>query len=366
MRKVLFFALMLLVPAGCYDDSALWDSVKDHESRIVKLEELCAKMNSDISSLHALLDAVQKSDYITSVVPVMQGSDEIGYTIVFSSGQIITIYHGKDGADGQNGNDGKDGINGKDGSVPVIGVRMDTDGVYYWTVDGEWLLDSEGNRIRAVGRDGKDGADGADGQDGKDGADGSDGQDGSDGKDGENGKDGQNGTDGTDGLDGKDGEDGVTPILKIEEGYWYVSYDDEQTWTILGKAVEEPDGCYLFEDVYQEDGFVYFTLKGGDVITVPFKSELAISLVEDMTPALGYTMKMSYTITGATGTTELAVMCEGGWTSSVRPVSGTEGEILLTAPLPYRDGKCVVLVNDNGLNIMKNVDLAPVSLSVLR
>ena len=299
MRKVLFFALMLLALAGCYDDSALWDEVKDHESRIVKLEELCAKMNSDISSLQTLLDAVQKGDCITSVVPVMQGNDEIGYTIVFSSGEIITIYHGKDGADGQDGDDG---------SVPVIGVRKGTDGVYYWTVDGEWLLDSDGNRIRAVGADGNDGADGTDGKDGEDGKDGVDGQD---------------------GKDGEDGKDGVTPILKIEEGYWYVSYDEEQTWTILGKAVEEPDGCYLFEDVYQDGGFVYFTLKDGDVITVPFKSGLAISLVEDVTPALGYTMKMSYTITGAAGTAELAVMCEGGWTSSVRPVSGTEGEILL-------------------------------------
>ncbi len=354
MRKVLFFALMLLASAGCYDDSALWDEVKDHESRIVKLEELCAKMNSDISALQTLLDAVQKGDCITSVVPVMQGSDEIGYTIVFSSGEIITIYHGKDGADGQDGDDG---------SVPVIGVRKGTDGVYYWTVDGEWLLDSDGNRIRAVGADGKDGEDGQNGKDGEDGQNGKDGEDGTDGKDGEDGSDGQNGkdgADGTDGVDGEDGEDGVTPILKIEEGYWYVSYDEEQTWTILGKAVEEPDGCYLFEDVYQDDGFVYFTLKDGDVITVPFKSGLAISLVEDVTPALDYTMKMSYTITGSVGTAELAVMCEGGWTSSVRPVSGTEGEILLTAPLPYRDGKCVVLVNDNGLNIMKNVDLAPV------
>lgn len=37
---------------------------------------------------------------------------------------------------------------------------MDTDGVYYWTLDGEWLLDDEGNKMRVTGEDGKDGEDG--------------------------------------------------------------------------------------------------------------------------------------------------------------------------------------------------------------
>jgi hypothetical protein len=25
--------------------------------------------------------------------------------------------------------------------APIIGVKKDTDGIYYWTLDGEWLTD---------------------------------------------------------------------------------------------------------------------------------------------------------------------------------------------------------------------------------
>ena len=42
----------------------------------------------------------------------------IGYTIYFSKSAPVTIYHGKDGA---NGTDGKDGVNGKDGLNGLAG-----------------------------------------------------------------------------------------------------------------------------------------------------------------------------------------------------------------------------------------------------
>ena len=104
----------------------------------------------------------------------------------------ITIYHGQDGADGKDGQDGQDG---KDGTTPIIGVALDPiDNAYYWTLNGDWLLDKDGNRIPLTSRDGQNGA---------------------------------------------DGKDGITPQLKIENGYWYVSTDNGKTWTQLGKAVGE-------------------------------------------------------------------------------------------------------------------------------
>lgn len=103
------------------------------------------------------------------------------------------------------------------------------------------------------------------GKDGKDGNDGADGLPGADGKDGADGSDGADGVDGTDGLPGVDGNDGVTPQLKIEEGYWYISYDDGATWKQLGKATGEDgndgmdgvDGDSMFESVTQDDSNVY-------------------------------------------------------------------------------------------------------------
>lgn len=37
----------------------------------------------------------------------------------------------------------------------MIGVKQDTDGLYYWTLDGEWLEDSRGDRVVAQGPAGR-------------------------------------------------------------------------------------------------------------------------------------------------------------------------------------------------------------------
>ena len=238
MKKLFTYLLVAItmIIAGCsesFDDSKIWDKLDDHESRIAKLEELCQQMNTNISSLQTIVNALQNKDYVTGVTPITTDGETIGYTISFTKSQPITIYHGEDGKDGQNGTDGKDG---KDGSTPVIGVKQDSDNIYYWTLNGEWLLDANGNKIKAQGTDGKDGV---------------------------------------------NGEDGITPKLKIENDYWYVSYDNGQTWTKLGKATGEDgkdgqngadgkDGDSFFQSVdTSNDEYVIFTLADGTPIQLP-------------------------------------------------------------------------------------------------
>ena len=207
-------------------------------------------MNTNIVALQTVVNALQNNDYITNVSPVRKDGEEIGYTITFAYGDTITIYHGTNGKDGANGKDGKDGY------TPQIGVMKDTDGIYYWTVDGEWLLDGKGNKVQANGV---------------------------------NGTNGSNGQDGINGKDGNDGADGITPRLKIENDYWYISYDNGATWTELGKATGEDgkdgqdgndgangsdgadgeDGDNIFNSVTQDDEYVYFNLTDGTMITLP-------------------------------------------------------------------------------------------------
>ena len=209
MKRLLLFAAIVCAALfhSCeYDDSDLVNRMDNLENRIKKLEELCTQMNTNISSLQTIVNAIQKNDHISTIAPITKDGKEIGYSIVFTSGKNITIYHGEDGKDGTNGQ------NGQDGHTPKIGVKQDSDGNYYWTIDGEWLTDDNGNKIKANGTDGKDGENGT------------------------NGNDGQNGENGT---DGKNGTDGITPQLKIENEYWYVSYDNGQTWKQLGKATGE-------------------------------------------------------------------------------------------------------------------------------
>lgn len=226
-----FIAIALaIVVSSCskFDDTDIWNKLNDHEKRIVSLEELCKQMNTNISSLQFIVNALQKNDYITNVSPVRKDGEEIGYTITFAYGDTITIYHGTNG---------KDGANGKDGYTPQIGVMKDTDGIYYWTVDGEWLLDGKGNKVQANGI---------------------------------NGTNGTNGSNGQDGSNGTNGVDGITPRLKIENDYWYVSYDNGATWTELGKAIgeDETNGDTIFSSITQDDEYVYFNLADGTMITI--------------------------------------------------------------------------------------------------
>ena len=217
------------VLCSCSQETDYESRISDLEQRVTRLEQLCSEMNANISALQTLVGSMQQGDYITAVNPIEKDGKVTGYSITFAKGTPITIYNGQDGIDGQDGKDGTDGHN------PVIGVRQDTDGVWYWTLNGEWLLDDNGQKIKAEGRDGKDG---------------------------ENGNDGQNGT------------DGVTPKLKIEEGYWLVSYDNGQNWTILGKAIigndnPQGDGVFLDVDYLTDPDYVIFYLSDGSELKIP-------------------------------------------------------------------------------------------------
>ena len=122
MKKILLSLVLVtsLAFTSCqFDDSNIWDtlnehseSIRNHEQRISALEELCRQMNTNISSLQTIVEALQNNDYVTSVTPVTKEGTVVGYTITFSKSQPITIYHGEDGKDGQDGADGKDGKDG--------------------------------------------------------------------------------------------------------------------------------------------------------------------------------------------------------------------------------------------------------------
>lgn len=151
-RFLTVLAILFVSVTSCYDDTGLREQLADHEQRIQTLETLCRQMNTNITSLQAIVDALQQNDYIKSVTPVQEGGEVIGYTVEFVKNGSITIYHGKNG---KNGADGQDGAPGQDGHTPVIGVQQDADGKYYWTLDGEWLLDADGNKIPTTGENGR-------------------------------------------------------------------------------------------------------------------------------------------------------------------------------------------------------------------
>lgn len=252
MKKLQYILLVLvLVLASCNNKDSIWNVMGDMDSRVSTLETLCQEMNTNIAALETLIKAQNNGDYITNVTEIRNGNTIVGYTITFNHHDPITIY---------NGTNGKDGRDGVDGYKPTVGAKQDTDGVYYWTVDGNWLTDANGNKIRVTGEKGEKG------------------------DKGDTGDKGQDGQDGTDGTDGTNGVNGNTPQLKIENNYWYISYDGTN-WTQLGKATgadgkdgqdgtngdkgdKGDKGDSMFSSVTQDDNYVYFTLADGTIIKI--------------------------------------------------------------------------------------------------
>ena len=349
MKKILCFLFAVSILSGCgddYDDSALTGRVEDLENRVAKLEELCKQMNTNISSLQALVNALQDNDYITGVTPITKDGETIGYTISFAKSAPITIYHGEDGKDGQ---DGKPGEDGNDGSTPIIGVKQDTDGVYYWTLNGDWLTDDSGNKIQAEGRDGADGKPGEDGNDGQD------------------GKPGEDGNDGQDGKPGEDGKDGITPQLKIEDGYWYVSYNDGVSWTQLGKATgdkgepgEPGQAGGIFKDVEETDDSVIFTLNDDSTITIlKAPASETLDIVFGNTDSINVlpdkTYEIEYTITGADENTLIEVVAQDLYKASVSPTDYRSGKIIVTTPSADLGASRVLVFVSKGTNTIMRI-----------
>ena len=94
-RFAYIFCSLALCLASCapaaYDDSAVVDRLDDMEQRIEELEKQYGKAQEDIEALRTLIGVLQSRDYITSVTPILEGEEIVGYTITFANSDPITI-----------------------------------------------------------------------------------------------------------------------------------------------------------------------------------------------------------------------------------------------------------------------------------
>lgn len=278
MKQWILFLVVAVLATGCkegYDDSEVRLDISALEQRMEAVEKLCEEMNTNIGALQALVNALEEKDFVTRVAPVMRDEEVVGYTIVFEKAEAVTIYHGE---------------KGEDGTEPVIGVKQDEDGMYYWTVDGEWLL-ADGEKVRT------------------------------------------------------EGKEGVTPRLKVEGGYWYVSYDGEASWERLGAATAE-GGEAMFKEVTYDEYSVYFTLADGTTLTLPMRSKLDLVFAETEGIAClpGGSVELAYTVTGGDEGTQIECLGDKGWDAEVS--GGLEGTLMVTAPAPAVDGKVLVFATN--------------------
>jgi hypothetical protein len=276
MKKITLFILaaVAMVFAGCknYDSD-----IDDINARLAKLEAWQESVNTNISSLQTIVTALQGKDYVTSVVALSDGS---GYQITFDKSGTITI---------------KNGVDGKDGVTPVIGVKKDTDGYYYWTVNTgsgvTFLKDADGNMIRTTGD---------------------------------------------------------TPKMKIsEDGYWYVAADGVNFVTTGVKA--QGDAVFAKNGVTVGNTSVTFTLAGGTTFSVPLYQ--ALKIAEDITDDIimvGDTTTLSITLPAGLKKTDFSsilakVECITGAGTDLQTRSDATADawgVKLVMPTYQSDGTC--------------------------
>ena len=253
-----FFSVFSLVSVAmmalsCYDDAEIREKIDSLETQLTEL-------TSKVNSVSTIVTALEKNNYIKAVNEITGG-----YEIEFTQGETIVI---KDGKDGEN--------------APEIGATKDVDGIYYWTLDGEWLLDATGSKIPAgMGQ----------------------------------------------------------PKLKTENGQWYISADG-QDWALIG-----PDVACTIKNVAVTEDVVTFTLADGTEIAIPVIKALDVTFsIAEESAYEGETLTFDYTITGGTEKNRIAVM-SSNLTATVTPVDAATGTITV-GPLLGEDYDAIVFVTD--------------------
>lgn len=108
---------------------------------------------------------------------------------------------------------------GTDAETPVIGVAYDTDGKAYWTVKysngtTDFIYNEFGQKVLVTA---------------------------------------------------------VTPLVRINNGKWEVSYNDGEVWKSLGTDATGASGTSFVESVEEEEGYVNIKLVSGDVLSFPLQ-----------------------------------------------------------------------------------------------
>lgn len=294
--------LLLSSCKGTFDDTALWDRLEGLEERASILEDRCRRMNTNIAALKGLVNVSASSDRITSIVPVTEDGIVSAYTFYFCFSDPITVYcatDGQDGIDGIDGQDGTDGRDGQNGVVPVVGVK-DVDGVLYWTLGGEFLLDDAGNKIPLV-------------------------------------------------TSGDSVVDGRTPELKVEAGIWYYRMSQSDSWVRLEVKSEYGDGN-IFTSVTQSNDEVSFSLSDGTVLSIPKKQNLSLTVspAGEQTISAGATVSIDWTLTADDAEVEVDAFAQGAWSTSIeRSGWAKEGSLRVSAPSDA-EGSCPVILYATG------------------
>lgn len=284
----LVLPVFLSVFSGCTD--MVRDDLDRTHAKLQKLQELADSVNRELNTLDLILKELDDGH---TILPESLQMTENGYEVSFRDGKKIFIPIGKDGADGR--------------TLIPVGVQAE-DGLYYWKVDGEWLLDDEGNRIRAGATD------------------------------------------------------GYIPLFEARaDSLWWISLDNGVTFEPFA-SVEEVAGFGVFKDVEQTASGIILTLWEGNTLELqarsPFRMSFDGPVRDTVLIAAGESLPIPYKLVLEGEADQPIVVTsgtDGTYVSSLKAVNDTSGVVRVQAPADYEEGYILLSATCGGYTALKMI-----------
>lgn len=291
-RRLSFFVAVLAILFSCSVVNQELDYM--HQS-VEEMHNKLDELNKEISVLQLFVSELQSSGYATYVSIVKKNGQDM-LTVTFKDGKKVTIGSARQGIDGTT-----DGC--------LMSVREE-DGVWYWTISGEWIILPDGERAIAVGRD---------------------------------------------------GHVGITPLMRIVDGWWEVSLDEGETWQRIIESGGR-DGYTVFTEVdTTHEEYILLTLWDGQVLQVPRFMPVTIDLDVPSDKCLiagGETLSIPYSLSGViTEDVVLTAGSDGKYSVRIDRQTPEKGYFVITAPDEYEDGYVFVMADDkDGNSFLKVIE----------
>ncbi len=266
--------MMVFAFTGCgFDEDPLQNRLNDIKNRIAALQSRIDKANKQVETLGLLtsgnvVTSIDKNSDGSYVLTYLDSKNEEKTVVVAAMDQLL--------------------------NVPVVGVRKDENGLYYWTVTagGETKdITVDGQSVPAAGR---------------------------------------------------------TPVISTDkQGYWTV--DGERILDSAGNPIEATDGsASILKSVTKDaEGNLSITLGDGSQITIPVQNSLNLSLSTSLNLTianLGQELKIGYDVTGSKADGAIVAIAEA---KSVKAkLDKTAKEISVSFDSDFSSGHLIMMATD--------------------